>query len=334
VLGELVRQARRLFAAPHRAAAPALGADEELDARALGTLERALEQLGELGEPIPAPELIDVLDGLEVESGDRPRAGAVLLADPLAIRARRVSAVLLCGLQEGEFPRPPDGEPFLSDERRGELAAASGLALRPREDVLARERYLFYACTSRATERVVLSYRSSDEEGNPALRSPFVADVAELMVEGWATRRSRRLLADVVWEPERAPTARELDRARAAAGPRALAPPLAALGQAALDHVRHREVVSAGALETYANCPVKWLVEKELQPERLEPESEAITRGSYMHGVLERALRRLGGPVTLASLPAATRALEAVLAELPPPMAPGRSPAVRASYSR
>jgi RecB family exonuclease len=110
--------------------------------------------------------------------------------------------------------------------------------------------------------------------------------------------------------------------------------PLSPLGDVALRNVRHRKIVSAGALETYADCPVRWLVEKELQPDSLEPEFDAITRGSYMHDVLERTLRRLGGAVTEASLPAARRILEDVLAELPPPFAPGRSAAVRAAALR
>ena len=81
------------------------------------------------------------------------RRGAVLISDPLAIRARRFTAVFVCGLQEGEFPLATAPEPFLSDERRRELAACSGLRLAPADDALARERYLFYACISRATAR-------------------------------------------------------------------------------------------------------------------------------------------------------------------------------------
>ena len=141
-----------------------------------------------------------------------------MLAEPLPIRARRFRAVFVCGLQEGEFPLPARPEPFLSDERRFELAAGSGLRLGPREDSLARERYLFYAAVSRATERVVLSYRSSDEEGNLALPSPFLADVADVLV-GWPARR-RRLLADVVWPAEAAPTIGSSSAAGGGAGAR------------------------------------------------------------------------------------------------------------------
>jgi ATP-dependent helicase/DNAse subunit B len=242
--------------------------------------------------------------------------------------------VFVCGLQEGEFPLPGTGEPFLSDEQRRELAAASGLRLRRREDALDRERYLFYACVSRATERLTLSYRSSDEEGNLALRSAFISDVEDLLVDGWAGRRQQRLLADVVWDTDSAPTERERLKASAAGPSEAVAQVRLALSPAALELVRHRQVVSAGALESYADCPVKWLVEKELQPSRFEPEPDAIARGSHMHEALERLLRRLGASVTEDSLAEAERMLDDVLSELEPEVTIGRTQAVRTAMLR
>ena len=333
-VAELARHAQRLFAAPRRGQAATLNPDEELDARALASVLGALAQLAELGESIPAEELLETLAALEVRARATAGGRAVLLAEPPAIRARRFRAVFVCGLQDGEFPWPPVPEPFLSDERRWELAAVSGLRLRPREDAVATERYLFYACASRATETLILSYRSSDEEGNPAMRSPFVADVAELMVEGWEHRRVRRLLADVVWPAAEAPTGRELARAQAAAGPRIPASPLVPLGPVAFTRVRHREVVSAGALESYADCPVKWLVERELRPERLEPEPDGIARGNYVHGVLERTFARLGGAVTEATLGRALEILEEATADEPAELALGRGAAERAAAVR
>ncbi len=335
---ELARQARRLLAAPHRGKAPVLDSAEELDARAVGALERALGELAELEERPSGGELIELLERLEVPTGSPAQApGAVLVADPLSIRARRFRAVLVCGLQENEFPLAAAPEPFLSDELRRELAASSGLRLRPREEALARERYLFYTSVSRATERIRLSYRSSDEEGNLALPSPFLADVAELLAEGWPERRRRRMLADVVWPAGAAPTERELARSRAAASAPAsgeVPSPIGSLGEAALAHVRHSQILSAGALESYSDCPVKWLVERELQPERLEPDPDPLARGSYMHGVLEEVLRRLGGPVTPDSLPRALELLDAVLGEQPHGIAAGRGEAVRAGWAR
>ena len=334
-LGELLAQGRRLLAAPGRGSAPVLDAAAEVDARALAVLAQASDGLAELGERPGAAELIELVERLPVPAGAPAAPAAVLLTEPLAIRARRFRAVFVCGLQEGEFPGAPAPEPFLSDEHRRELALLAGLRLPADDGAPARERYLFYACVSRATELVVLSYRSSDEEGNLALPSPFLADVADVLVAEWPERRRRRLLSDVVWSPGEAPTAVELARSHAAERPGELAPPAPLrLTEVALAGVRHREVVSGGALEAYAACPVKWLVERELQPARLEPDPEPLARGGYMHRVLEEVLRRLGEAVTPAMLPRALELLAEVLREQPPAVAAGRSAALRAATVR
>ena len=301
---ELVRQGRRLLAAPHRAGAAVLDDEEELDARALAGVVRAAAELDELGLRPTGPELISILETLEVDARAGARDQAVLVSDPLTVRALRFRAVFICGLQEREFPRNAAPEPFLSDDLRRELARVGGIRLRQRGDSLERERYLFYSALSRATERVVLSYRSSDEEGNLQLRSPFVADVAELLTEEWLRQRRRRLLADLIWPADEAPTPRERERTRAATAD-GLAPDAGRarrLQPETVAHVRHAELVSAGALETYADCPVKWLVERELRPGSLEPDAEPLLRGSYMHDVLEQVLQRMGRAVTPESL--------------------------------
>jgi ATP-dependent helicase/DNAse subunit B len=318
---ELCRLARWLFALPHRASARVLAGDESLDARALAALERAVGELGEIGRRPDATELPALLEELMVPASAHGHGGEVRLAEPLQIRARRYRAVFVCGLQEGDFPRPAHPEPFLSDERRRELALCSGLRLRSHEDVLDRERYLFYAAVSRATERVTLSYRSSDEEGNLAVASPFVADVAEVLDGAWVQRRSRRLLGDVVWPQDAAPTARERARAQAALSAPSVgdeAEPDRRLSGVARGRLRHTEILSAGALEAFTDCPVRWLIERELRPDALEPDPEPIVRGNLMHAVLERLLAELDGPVTEASLGRAQEILTALLAELSP----------------
>ena len=173
----------------------------------------------------------------------------------------------------------------------------SGLVLRGEPDQLARERYLLYACVSRATERIIFSYRSSDEDGNLVLPSPFLTDLDELLDPRWRERRRRRLLADVVWNLEDAPTPRERELALAAAGAGALAEEgelgvTRRLGEAAMAHVRHTRVVSAGALEKFATCPVGWLVERQLAPRSLAPEAQPLARGSFMHRVLQDVISR------------------------------------------
>ncbi|MHB8693680.1 MAG: PD-(D/E)XK nuclease family protein [Solirubrobacteraceae bacterium] len=316
---ELLRQAMRLLAAPRRGTAAVLSEREQLDTRVVAALAKALSELSELGEQPRGDELIELLETLELGAQHRGADGVVRISGPLGIRAQRFRAVFVCGLCEGEFPRPAVPDPFLSDEQRRELAIASGLALTPRDDGLAAERYLFYASVSRATERLFLSFRSSDEEGNAVLASPFVADVAELLGTEWFQRRRKRLLADVTWSLEDAPSERELALARAAAAGRAAVPTAPAerrLGERALTHVRHTEVLSGGALESYADCPVKWLVTRQLDPVMLESEPEPLTRGSYGHAVLERVFARLGEALTPATLPEATALLDEAIAEV------------------
>jgi RecB family exonuclease len=337
----LCRLARRLLAAPYRHTAPQLDPEQALDARALAALHRALDELAELRLRPSAAELIELLAALPVADSGVGAGDEVLLAEPAEIRARRFRAVFVCGLQEGEFPRAGRGDPFFSDERRRELAAASGLRLRPREDALAGERYLFYAALSRATERLFIAYRSSDEEGNLALGSPFISDVADLLDLEWRSRRRRRLLADVVWDPADAPTARERDRALAAArAPLSGDEPDAdrTLGPAALERMRHSRILSPGALEAYANCPVRWLIERQLDPQPMTPDPDPITRGSLMHDVLERLLSELGGSVTSATLDAARVILDRLIADLAQGeaarLAVGESDVVRAGALR
>ncbi|MDO8188862.1 PD-(D/E)XK nuclease family protein [Conexibacter sp. CPCC 205706] len=304
LLGALAREARTLFVAPHRGAARQLDAAEEADARALAALLRAVEELRELvaaeprraGELLAPAALLATLAELEVALGSPPRAGAVLVADPLAIRARRFDTVIVCGLQEGEFPRPAHPEPFLPDELRRELNIAAGLGLPPREDALADERYLFYATVSRPRRRLLLSTRDADEDGNPALPSFFVDDVRAVLP---GLPETHRPLSEVTWPLAQAPTAAERARAEALAGPRLQPRPIASLSAAATARLRQREVLSAGALEKYARCPVRWFVESELQPARFEPDPEAMTRGSCIHAVLERSLASLDWPLPL-----------------------------------
>lgn len=313
----LLALARDLVAAPHRGCAPVLDDAGSLDARALAALAGVLADLAALGVTPSGPELLELLEELTVP-GAPARTGAVMLAEPMQIRARRFRVVFVAGLQEGAFPLPARGEPFLSERDRRELAASTGLRLPLSGDTLDRERYLLYAAVSRATEQVVLSYCSSDEEGNLALPSPFVADLRELLGEAWFARRERRLLADVVWPAAGAPTERERRRAEAAAlAPAAGEPPDAPrqLGASALGRLRHTEVVSAGALEAYGDCPVRWLVERELAPATLEPEPEPITRGNLIHAVLEALLGELDGPLDSSSLPRAEAELDRHLRE-------------------
>jgi ATP-dependent helicase/DNAse subunit B len=296
-LAELERQLTRLFSGPYERRAPVLRGAQLDDPRAYVAARDAIAELRAVVEADPRTRLgprrvLAALSDLDVRLGEPPQPDRVQVAAPEAIRARRFEAVFVCGLQEGEFPKGASPEPFLPDEDRRAIARASGLVLPVREDRLDRERYLFYVCASRAERLLVLSTRSSDEEGNPQPESFFVEDVRELLAPDPPTRR--RSLSDVTWSPQGAPTAAELERALAASGPRRPEPlPGRLTAEPLLERLAAQEAVSAGALENFADCPVKWLVRNVLRPVELVPDPEQMVRGQYAHSVLQRTFERL-----------------------------------------
>ncbi len=130
------------------------------------------------------------------------------------------------------------------------------------------------------------------------MQSFLVEEVKDLFSERLEAGIARRSLADVAWPLADAPTEAEWDRAFALGGPRQEPErPDGLRDPAVLASLAERRL-SAGALETFADCPVKWLVDRILRPEELAPDPEQLVRGSYAHSVLEATYRRLGEKVT------------------------------------
>src|SRR3954462_1938029 len=286
-----------LFARSYRRRAPLFAPEELEDPRALKAGQDALAGLHALALADPRLELDharvrECLEPIEVQLGEDARPDRVQVASPEAIRARRFDALFVCGLQEGEFPGPESFEPFLSDDDRRAIADASGLVLAPRGDRLERERHLFYVCCSRAERALVLSSRFADEQGAPQVQSFLLDEVRDLFTD--ALKPVRRSLSDVTWPLGAAPTEAEWERALAlASNSREQEQPDGLHDPAVLAQLGQRDTFSASALEAFADCPVKWLVDKLLRPEELEPEPEPLVRGSFAHAVLETTYRRL-----------------------------------------
>jgi ATP-dependent helicase/DNAse subunit B len=332
LLDRVARELYWLFCAPRRSAAEVLGSDERDEARALAVGRRALAELRELARKAPdlapasAAELAELLEQIEFVSGHRPQPGAVAVLDPLALRARRVRTLFVCGLQEGVFPARARPQPLLAEEDRRQLAEVSGLRLGEQEDLLAAERYLLYAALSRPQEQLILSWHASDDEGQPTSRSLFVDDVCDLFEEDLFGERSRRPLGAVDDAPTvPAPTNASEGSAQPLRDARLLAE-LAA------------RPWSASSLEKRIDCPVAWFVERMLRPERFEPEPEPLARGALAHAALKDTLEGLRRETGSARLTRGVlgrarellgEALDANEAEHPLSVAPERRTAVR-----
>ena len=289
---------------------------EAQDVAVLRAGRAALEQLATLARAdralAPTPdELAALLHDLDVFVGTRPGPGPRHRR-----RAARRCARAACGscspaaCRRAIFPAAPRTEPFFADTEREQIAAASGLRLR-RRDELGAERYLFYATVSRPEERLYLSWHEAGDDGEQAVRSFFVSDVCDLFGPELEQRRRTRSLGEVGWPDGAAPSERERLRGEAASGPRRREAPVAPLRDEQLvARLRDRAAWSASGIELWASCPVKWFVERMLKPEGLTPDPEALLRGALTHSVLEAVVRGLiettgSGRLDAATLPAA-----------------------------
>ncbi len=299
----LAAEARRLAEQAHAGREPVagrLGTDghgipfEPLEIRAAAAAASTLEELAELdrlpGCAAPSPtEALEAFDEVRVALWRGPTEGRVRVLSPYRVRAARARHLFVASLQDGDFPGGDAADPLLGDERRARLELR---ALQRRDPVL-EERYLFHACASRPTERLWLSWRSSDEDGHPSARSPFIDDVLDRLAptpqEAERRLKRERGLDRVVFEPDEAPGERELKRSLAALGPRTDPPlPGPLRSPELLAELAQRNPVGAGTLEKWIECPYRWFVDHELSPQRLEPEPEALAAGSIVHEVLER----------------------------------------------
>jgi len=331
LLDRVGRELTWLFCAPRRGKASVLGEGELEDSRTLAAARRALGELRELarlgGELAPgdAMELADTLAELEIFSGEPPGPGAVSILDPLALRARRVRALFVCGMQEGSFPAPARTQPLLGEEERRQLAEASGLLLGEQQDVLAAERYLLYAVLSRPQELLVLSWHVADDDGRPTSRSLFVDDVCDLFTDNLVEGRARRPLGSV-------------DDMPVLPQPLVVDPlPTGLIDGQLLEGLRSR-VWSASSFEAWISCPVRWYVERMLKPGALDPDPEPLAQGGLAHEALKDTLEGLraqtgSARVTEANVGLARELLSEALTarepEFPLSVSPERRSAVR-----
>jgi hypothetical protein len=283
--------------------------DARSDARAYRAAERTLGELSAVAVADVEVDREDVLAALERTriAPESPEKGLVAVLDHERARTRSFEVVFVLGLEEGSFPRRGRPSPLLSDELRAELG---GRLQRP--DAVARDRYLFYTTCTRATRRLVLVREAAGDEGVPREASPFWEDVRSLFDAADVQRATRRRsLSALTWPLESAPSSRERLRAlvRLAADDEEGANALAAANdwsrrldraRAAFDRTTAlqsntvvapfaaKQVFSATELERFADCSSAWLVERVIDPKKIDAEPDPILRGSVLHTTLNR----------------------------------------------
>ena len=288
---------------------PPTSDDARVDARAYRAAERALTELGALsaaGVEISTEDVVTALDRTRV-APDPPSTGRVAVLDHERARTRSFDTVVVVGLEEGVFPRRTRPSPLLRDDLREELGLRAA-----RGDAVARDRYLFYTSCTRARTRLVLVREAARDEGTPREPSPFWDDIRALFDAADAARATRRRpLSALTWPLDGAPSERErlralvtlasddldaavelaaandwsrrLDRARAAFDRTTGLRSPSVIGPFA-----SKSVFSATELERFADCSSAWLVERVIDPKKIDAEPDPILRGSVMHTTLHR----------------------------------------------
>jgi ATP-dependent helicase/DNAse subunit B len=325
LLREAGRQARWIAELAIRRRGAVASDDRALELRAGAEIEQALAELAELDLPQSAEDVIGAVAALEIPIWRGPTEGRVRVISPYRARARRVAHMFVCSLQDGDFPRRDTGGPLLSDDARASLALPPRKKAEIEDRYLfsvclSRPKERLWLSWRNADDEGSAASRSPFVDEARELLAPALPRDSEERDEAIAAEAMGRGLADSVFLPGAAPSEDELARAEAVharardsatlsvpgvddAVRERIATRLSAVAErteihrlrpgplaldAVLEQMRSRELFGPSTLEAYAECPYRWFVGHELQPQRIGPEEEPLTAGSIAHKVLEK----------------------------------------------
>jgi ATP-dependent helicase/DNAse subunit B len=321
---------------------------------ALGALGR-LRELATVDAVVPLEEFWSLLEAaLAAPSAPGPELmpGRVFVGELGTALGIDFPLTIVPGLVEGGFPAAPRQDPILLDAERRRMTG-----LTHSEDVRALERVRFALAIGSGAQRVVLTYPRVDaESGRPRVPSFLVLDLLESVTgqrhdfealerfPGW---RTVPLHPAPPSARERPLDAREWLVTRALAArpePEALLRQLPG-ARRGFEAIRSRERTDAltvydgllgqgvdlgvtalapTALERYAVCPFRFLLERVYRLEAVEEPDRILMldprdRGDLAHAVLEATFRRLAEsgalPLTPERLAAAREAFDAAFDE-------------------
>jgi len=274
----------------------ALSGAYESDAWAHAAVTETLTDIVELGRVRLAPaDLIDALTARKLAPTEVERKGRVQVTAVARVRARRFRALVLGGLNTGEFPASSTEDMLPQGAVAHVLSAFGGSG---QEKLGAPfERLLFYQTITRPTKSLVLSSCTTDSDGEILQVSPLLEEVLDFYrdEDGLRLEPVRRRMVEIP-APGDSCTPREALRAlayRADEGnPRAAAALSRTksrdgeLGEEARALLAIRDTFSASELESYLSCPYRWFYERALRPQRLDTEFDEAQQGSFAHDVL------------------------------------------------
>ncbi len=182
-LADYCQRLWRLVASRYKSASPGAPAAERL--LALGRLNAILQELAGLAPYYPQQLtllqfeqlFLKALGGKTNELSARiPQRGTgVRLLDPVGARGLFWRGAAVLGLEEGEYPSPWP-EDWLFPEKMRHSFRKQGIRLHSRAAMAGRERNFFNLAVTRATERLLLTYKAQ-ADGALKLPSPYLVEL-------------------------------------------------------------------------------------------------------------------------------------------------------------
>ncbi len=171
--------ARRAFAPP---AEGRPGSPLETLAGLLDDMRALPALLGDSRE-VPFEEMVSWLERAADGASLAPRradGGGIRLLDAMQGRGMTFDRVFLLGMNSGVFPRVAREDPFLRDEARERLRAATGKPLPVKREGASEERLLLALVLGSARERLEVSWQRADETGRAKAASIALREIARL----------------------------------------------------------------------------------------------------------------------------------------------------------
>ncbi|MCR4692648.1 MAG: exodeoxyribonuclease V subunit gamma [Firmicutes bacterium] len=264
---------------------------------------------------------------------DRVSLGTVTRNSP-----SRVKALFIIGALDGLFPKVSDGGNILSDFDRAQISSAlkkhdKELAPDNRGRVML-ENFKFYRTFTTATEKLFISFPSSDHEGNAVNPAHFVSEIAEMFdlkieeniitppdacellsspkrgfyymlrkLSEYYKEKPEKLWHTVYeWYAKNPEYCEKLDILKAAASYKKLQPALSRK-KAELLYGKNKKY-SITALEKYEKCPFSYYLERGLRlTEQKENKIQASHIGSLIHVAIYEFCHAVeDGAMTLAEI--------------------------------
>lgn len=250
-----------------------------------------------------------------------PTLDQVLVGSIERTRTHNPRAVILLGMNAGQFPRTLSEQPVLNDRDRQALNSA-GVEVRPSSrEAMLHERFLGYLAVTRSSEQLVMIRTASDSSGNPLEPSPFWSDLDRAltdipsttpagMIERVATPR-QAITHTLTWAREPSPQTQSdetaslyqwlatspTDRVREVrdrAWPALRYDNRAVLSPGVAKRLfTHKLEASVSRFESFAACPFQHFARYGLRLQQPpEPDITALDLGILYHSVLERLVKR------------------------------------------